>query len=116
MFYFEDDETRNKYAQFHQNCCVTLRVMSSTETIDVEAFETHNIETNLLALEIFPWMEWLDLYIIFERCLNLDSFLFAPWDLEVTINAETCFYVSLSQSCLQLWPLKMIEKKVFGNL
>ena len=41
--------------------------MSSTETIDVEAFETHNIETNLLALEIFPWMEWLDLYIIFER-------------------------------------------------
>ena len=74
LFHFEDDETRNKYAQFHQNCCVTLRVMSSTETIDVEAFERHNIETNLLALEIFPWMEWLDLYLIFERCLNLNSF------------------------------------------
>ena len=68
LFHFEDDEMRNKYAKLHQNCCVTLRVMNSTETIDVQALEAHNIETNVLALEIFPWMEWLDLYLIF--CLN----------------------------------------------
>ena len=65
LYEFDDDETRQKFKKFHQNCCVTLRIMNSTETIDVEALEAHNIETYLLAKEIFPFMDWLDLYITF---------------------------------------------------
>ena len=65
LFDFDDDETKQKFRKFHQNCCVTLRIMSSTETIDVEALEAHNIETHLLAKEIFPFMDRLDLCITF---------------------------------------------------
>ena len=67
LFDFDDDETKQKFRKFHQNCCVTLRIMSSTETIDVEALEAHNIETHLLAKEIFPFMDRLNLCVTFQH-------------------------------------------------
>ena len=57
LYQFDSKEKKEKFAKLHQNYSVTLRVMSSTETIDVKALEAQNIATNNLAIELFPWMK-----------------------------------------------------------
>ena len=43
LYEFATEEEKRKFKKFQQNVSVTLRVMSSTELIDVEALEKHNI-------------------------------------------------------------------------
>ena len=61
LYEFATEEEKRKFKKFQQNVSVTLRVMSSTELIDVEALEKHNIKTNQMSIGLFPWKEPYDL-------------------------------------------------------
>ena len=56
LYHWDSDDDREKFKEFHRAVAITLRLMSCTETIDVEMMERHNIYTSLLAKDIFPFM------------------------------------------------------------
>ena len=58
LYCFETEQEKEDFKTLHQNMCLTLKCLSSTEKIDVEVLRDHNIETNLLALKVFPKMRW----------------------------------------------------------
>ena len=56
LYQWDSDEDREKFKEFHRAVAITLRLMSCTETIDVEMMERHNTYTSLLAKDVFPFM------------------------------------------------------------
>ena len=57
LFCFDNDIDEENFRVFHQNVCITLRVISQTQKVDVEKFRTHNIRTNLIAVDMFSFMK-----------------------------------------------------------
>ena len=45
LYQWDSDEDREKFKEFHRAVAITLRLMSCTETIDVEMMERHNTYT-----------------------------------------------------------------------
>ena len=56
LYLWDSDEDREKFKECHRAVAITLRLMSCTETIDVEMMERHNTYTSLLAKDVFPFM------------------------------------------------------------
>ena len=57
LYEFDDDVQKENFRLFLQAISVTLRVVSSTEKINVEKFRSHNIATNLVAVDMFSFMK-----------------------------------------------------------
>ena len=62
LFHFDNDDAAALFRQFLQNCSVTLRIISQTKKVDCDKLRTHNIETNLMAKDLFPEMQRYNFY------------------------------------------------------
>ena len=56
LYQWDSDDDRDRFKEFHRAVAITLRLMSCTDTIDVEMMERHNTYTSLLAKKVFPFM------------------------------------------------------------
>ena len=78
LYAFETEDEAALFRQFLQNCSVTLRIISQTKKVDCDKLRTHNIETNLMAKDLFPEMQRYNFYFFklrrFRSLVNITIF------------------------------------------